>query len=98
MQPRLDIIDADGSVRPATDTGFRARPTEPSIPYTPRQNPSAKKMIDTLHVDDIKGVTAIFLRGVNYTSVDYEKVERRLINNIRRNIRVRKEREANGIM
>lgn len=88
MQPRSDIIESDGSVRPREDTGFRARPTEPSIPYTQRQNPLVKKMIGTLHVDDIKSVTETQLRGVNYITVDYKKVERRFIDDIRRNIRV----------
>lgn len=93
MNPRQDVIESDGSVRPYNDTGFRMLPTE-STTYSPRPNPPQPRTIDCLHMDDVKTTTpSSRLRGVNYITIDFDKVNQRHLNDIRRNIRVRLEKE-----
>ena len=93
MNPRQDVIESDGSVRPYNDTGFRMPPTE-STTYSPRPNPPQLRTIDCLHMDDVKTTTpSSRLRGVNYITIDFDKVNQRHLNDIRRNIRVRLEKE-----
>jgi hypothetical protein len=45
-------------------------------------------------MDDVKTTTpSSRLRGVNYITIDFDKVNQRHLNDIRRNIRVRLEKE-----
>jgi hypothetical protein len=88
VNPRQDVTESDGSVRPYNDTGFRMPPTE-STTYSPRPNPPQPRTIDCLHMDDVKTTTpSSRLRGVNYITIDFDKVNQRHLNDIRRNIRV----------
>ena len=79
----------DGSVRPTTDTGFRMASQEPFV-YVPRQNPPVKQLLDHVHVDDIATREESSLRGVFYITLNQPASEARIMDDIARNITVRR--------
>lgn len=89
------VIDPiDQSVRPSRDTGFRHTEV-PSAPYIRRVMPADPHLfLECIHNDDMVDIGPGTLRGqildsVRVYKVDYEKVEQRLTNDIRRNITIR---------
>jgi hypothetical protein len=86
------VVAGDGSISPLVDTGFRFQPSEPTV-YVPRQNPPAPQLYDHVHSDDIATREESSLRGVFFITVNAKAIGDRIVDDIARNILVRRTQE-----